>query len=73
MFPMQNPLKIAAAFVVWSLGVAPLAHAEPVSSQPFGQTHSGQPVQILYLTQRYRRRSADHQLRRYRGLAEGAR
>ena len=49
MFPMQNPLKIAAAFVVWSLGVAPLAHAEPVSSQPFGQTHSGQPVQIYTL------------------------
>ncbi len=46
---MQKPLRIAAAFVVTSLGIAVLAHAEPVSSQPFGQTHSGQPVQIYTL------------------------
>ena len=45
---MQKPLSIAA-FVVTSLGIAALADAEPVSSEPFGQTHPGQPVQIYTL------------------------
>ena len=46
---MQNPFGIAAALAVWGLSVAPSTHAAPISSQPFGQTPSGQPVQIYTL------------------------
>ncbi len=45
---MKTLLKVAA-FVVGSLCFAPLNYAEPVSSQPFGQTHAGQDVQIYTL------------------------
>ena len=46
---MQAPLKVAAALVVGNLCIATLAQAELVSSQPFGQTYSRQPVQIYTL------------------------